>query len=1469
MGVRIDLPPPVSTFHKVRSFLRNPGRFIARRLFRFSLSAFGIGISFGLGGLRLFAKIPFGFISINPFRRKGRGKGRGSKGGSSKSGSGESKGGKKKRDRSGGPKGDSSAGGPKSSGGDPKSGGGGEESGGRDGGESRDGASGGKEREQTRGERARNRMQAARDRLRQRRRESREREDEEIRQNDPRLKRERAEREAQEQAERQRRQAEQQRQQAEREAQERAQRAARQQAERERAERDARDQRERAQRQQREAQEQAERREREAREQAERQQRESRERADKARSEERERGERAAAERRARAEAGVRKRREAAQAGSSDGQIRPSGSEFELSAPLAVGCRVVLEASAGTGKTFSLTSLVARYVAEKDLTVDELLMVTFTKAAAAEMRERTRAKLGQAVRAIEGDFTDEQMGGDKNWLAPIVRCNPDERAERIRRLRAAVSEIDSATITTIHGFFQQTLKEIGLKSADVATAEIGAGEAAVGRQVVRDELIRRYSSGDTSLSAAKQGSTPADVEKQVLEIVRALDSNISATAAPSEPSSDAVANTWAEFVSETRRTIHQRRVDTGALSFDDLITEMYQVINRENPLSEAILATLRARYRLVLIDEFQDTDDMQWEIFSRIFDVEQMSNDPSPTRADKPFLAMIMVGDPKQAIYRFRGADIAAYLRAVSDPNIIRYEMKRNFRSDADLISAVNRLFGAPVGADVRPSGFKFGNSNIAYIQVDAGKKGSGSLLAIDGNPQSAKPLQLRWVPSDEKPTVDVVRPAIAEDLANHVTLLLNDGTISEHKDGEVRQRPVKPGDICVLIRSHGDADPVVDALRSRSIPVVKSSVGNVTASPAVEQWRLLLSAIAAPNDSRRVKAAGLSWFVGLAPEKLLDEEPVIQLAERCAVWAAQLVDLGVMGFYQQLRADPEVADVLYRSSDVDRRLTDLEHLAELLHRATSAKPLPAASLLRALEDLAASSTEEEENLRRIESDAEAVQVMTMHASKGLEFPIVLVPYPKAPNNRGTSVYTHEDQRFVDAAPDVEWALGDLNQDLRKAIAAHEVAGDELRIMYVAYTRARHQLVLWWANTRGMAASPLARLLFGNHDDLSAKTAIPKAEGAKLEAVIAHVGESLAHLTEVPLRGVAPLQRKALVATADEVGNALAFPANARSRFSQRRWSFSGIAQGLNDTDHDDATGGGRDEGSDDALPGDAPAGAQSTMYANEGLFPMPANADFGTLVHAVLEHVDPTSASVRDDLQLQITRFGGELLNKVNVTELADGLIAALQTPMGPFFGNTKLADISAVDRLPEMDFHFSLCPATQSASSRAIALAAAADHDSPFASYFSDLAAKWGDGKDQHLRGLMTGSIDALLRIGSGGRPKFFVVDYKSNKLSFERNPLDHRAYGQDNMRVAMEHHHYPLQALLYCVALHRFLSARIADYDITRDLGGAGYLFIRGMVGPSTPLDGQMPNGVFAWRPSNDTIVRVNQILEEGQP
>ena len=1142
-------------------------------------------------------------------------------------------------------------------------------------------------------------------------------------------------------------------------------------------------------------------------------------------------------------------------------------SEFNINSPLPFQKRVLLEASAGTGKTFNLTSLVARYVAEEDLKIDQLLMVTFTNAAASEMRERTRAKLSDALAALELNVSPELVKPNDTWMKNIVDCTGDVREERKARLRDAISGIDSATIATIHGFFQQALREVGLRSADSASSDVAQGKDSLGKQILRDELVTMFSAGEVSLMAALPDKTPNDLEKAILEIIKGLNSNISATAAP-DGSEDPLANEWSAFVNQIRIKINEQRVSSGTLSFDDLITGLRDLLKPENPLSKDVINGMRARYRLVLIDEFQDTDDTQWDIFSKIFDVEFMKSAQGTGRTNETFLAMIMVGDPKQAIYRFRGADIAAYLKAVEDSKLERYEMKKNFRSDPNLIIGLNRWFQGQSGTTGENSGFKFGNKNISFIQVES-KEGAKTGLKIEGSFNEAKALQFRWIPTDQKPapTVKILRPRIAEDLCNHVTLLLNKGTIPDKQDGKDVIRPVQPGDISILVRTHGDAEPIVEALRARGIPVVKSNVGSVSQSEAVAQLRTLLSAMASPNDSRRVKALALTWFVGYTFNDLLDEKKVIDLGLRCNEWAKQLVELGIVGFYQTLRAEESAVASISHSIEAERRLTDLEHLAELLHSRTSGKKLSAASVLRYLDELAGEEDESDELLRRIDSDAKAIQITTMHASKGLEYPIVLIPFPKAPNVKGAQVFTYDNRRLVNAAPNIPWIEGDLNEETRKALASEEIEGDDLRLMYVAFTRAKHQLVVWWANSKGMATSPLARLLFGNHEDITEKTKIKDGDDARsrFAEMQNKVGlddgnQNIMHVTELSIDDASVLLLDSPEVADHSSGKCSEFPHQAVRNWNWRRWSFSSLSSSLKNEDSDSHRGG-FDEGDSNSEP-ESSASAGDLNYSGPGLFEMPASAEFGTLVHEILEKVNFTSPTLKEDLIETISEYGSETLRGIDVNNLAQGLIDSINTPLEPLVPGFQLLNLDSRDRLAEMDFHFTL--AKSEVSAEQIALAAASDKDSMFAEYFYQLAQKWRADGGRSIAGLMTGSIDLLFRARSGDRHKYFVVDYKSNRLHAPSEVVSHASYGVDSMKRAMEEHHYPLQALFYCVALHRFLSMRVSDYDIDRDLAGAGYLFVRGMVGSETPLVNGTRNGVLAWRPSTQTILTINALL-----
>ena len=1141
---------------------------------------------------------------------------------------------------------------------------------------------------------------------------------------------------------------------------------------------------------------------------------------------------------------------------------------FDINSPLPFQKRVLLEASAGTGKTFNLTSLVARYVAEEDLKIDQLLMVTFTNAAASEMRERTRAKLSDALAALESDISPDLVKQEDIWMKNIVDCTGDIREERKSRLRDAISTVDSATIATIHGFFQQALREVGLRSADSASSEVAQGKDSLGRQILRDELVTMFSAGEVNLMAALPDKTPNDLEKAILEIIKGLNSNISATAAP-DGSEDPVANEWSAFVNQIRQKINEQRMSSGTLSFDDLITGLRDLLKPENPLSKDVIEGMRARYRLVLIDEFQDTDDTQWDIFSNIFDVEYMKSVQGTVRSNETFLAMIMVGDPKQAIYRFRGADIAAYLKAVEDSNLERFEMKRNFRSDRNLIMGLNRWFHGERDANGEYTGFKFGNRNIAFIQVDAAKKGAGSGLTISGHENESKALQFRWISTDQKPapTVKILRPRIAEDLCNHVTLLLNNGTIPDKRDGAVVERRVQPGDISILVRTHVDAEPIVEALRARGIPVVKSNVGSVSQSEAVIQLRTLLSAMASPNDSRRVKALALTWFVGYSFKDLLDDKKIVDLGLRCNEWAKQLLDLGIVGFYQTLRAEESAVASISLSIEAERRLTDLEHLAELLHSRTSGKKLSAASVLRYLDELAGEDDESDELLRRIDSDAKAIQITTMHASKGLEYPIVLIPFPKAPNTKGAQVFTYENRRLVNAAPNSSWVVGDLNEETRKAIAQEEIEGDDLRLMYVAFTRAKHQLVVWWANSKGMATSPLSRLLFGNHDDITEKTKIKDGDDARnaFTKMQNQIGlddndQELMHVTELAIddASIVPLDSPDL---ADHsIGQSSEFPTQAVRNWNWRRWSFSSLSSSLKHEDSDSHRGG-FDEG-ESTIDSESSIPTSGLNYSGPGLFEMPASAEFGTLVHEILEKVNFTSSTLKEDLIETISGYGSETLRGIDVNNLAQGLLDSLCTQLDPLVPGFQLVTLDSRDRLAEMDFHFTL--AKPEVSAEQIAMAAADEQSSLFAEYFGQLAQKWSADGGRNIAGLMTGSIDLLFRVRSEDRHKYFVVDYKSNRLHTPGEVVSHSSYGVDSMKKAMEEHHYPLQALFYCVALHRFLSMRVSDYDIDRDLGGAGYLFVRGMVGPETPIVNGIHNGVLAWRPSTQTILNISALL-----
>ncbi|MEJ6739506.1 MAG: UvrD-helicase domain-containing protein, partial [Actinomycetota bacterium] len=857
-------------------------------------------------------------------------------------------------------------------------------------------------------------------------------------------------------------------------------------------------------------------------------------------------------------------------------------------------------------------------------------------------------------------------------------------------------------------------------------------------------------------------------------------------------------------------------------------------------LGEEIIRVLRSRYRLVLIDEFQDTDTFQWRLFSKVFDLAGVPDE---------FLALIVVGDPKQAIYRFRGADIDAYLKAAADRSMSKRQMTRNYRSDRPLVEALNAWL----------TGVTFGDEHIAYVPVTTPDDHADARLLGGG-----QPLQFRFLANPNKENAEPVRAAISIDVADHIEKLLKEGKIAPEPGSRAEPRPVKLDDICILVRGHNDAEPLVEELRKRHIPAVRSRIGSVLESEAMEQLRLLLTAMANPAEVRRVRAVQLSWFalnpVVVSPSAdaaVTVQDPIEVLQTKCRVWANELEARGLVGWYQVLRLDDDVIKEISSDFEAERRLTDLEHVIELLNGQLGGRRAPVSAVLRALDELKETmNTEAEAQKRRIDTDRDVIQITTMHSSKGLEYPIVLMPFPKGITASSVSVYEDEGVRYVDSAPSIAWVDEDLDQTERKRRDKIESEGDELRLLYVAATRAQHQLVIWWGKAPSDSShkGPLARVLFGSTEDLQQDTKVDdETAREKLTELVKRLGPNVSF--DELTKWVDSRHWDAPAPEGIGVLNAEPFPEREIERDAWYRWSYSSLSKGARANNEGSARGG------TDEAPGGPELGEDGGPQTFEGpLLGMQAGADFGTFVHELFEVIDLSLPDVEAEVRAVIETSGRAASFDADPEVLAQGLMLAIDTPLTAAAESPTLRSIGS-SCLNELVFHFPLADGNSPVTPSDLFELAAAHEDDQFSDYFKALAA---GNRMSAMAGLMTGSIDSVIRLGDASNGTYGVIDYKTNRLHTPGNVAPISAYGYESMKHAMEHGDYPLQILVYNVALHRMLQLRLAGYDIDRHIGDSNYLFVRGMIGPDTAvIDGQR-NGVFAWRPSSELIVAASKLL-----
>ena len=1156
----------------------------------------------------------------------------------------------------------------------------------------------------------------------------------------------------------------------------------------------------------------------------------------------------------------------------------------------------LIEASAGTGKTFTLAALYLRLVLghgeenafSRPLLPPEILVVTFTEAATEELRERIRDRLADAARI----FADANADADDPVLAELLNdySDPDDRARCAQRLDAAAQWMDEAAIYTIHGFCNRMLKQHAFDSGSLFSLELQEDASDEQQMAARDywrSVIADFpvsaantlqsdnlGNPDALLDACRpllglkeadpeelpqsvthwltQTGPQADKDQQArqqlaaelpdfLEWVRAARDNkwlngnsYRTTSLPGmlqtlqryangERLNDKAYDTLAKFshagmkltkagqehrpdfafcqqldaVMEGRantqlprtdllahaaawidRRVDQVRRQTATMGFDDMLSRLHDALKGGN--GERLAQVIRDQFPVALIDEFQDTDPTQYGIFSALYEGQEDTG-------------WFMIGDPKQAIYAFRGADVFTYLKARRATAGNHYTLDKNFRSADAMVSAVNHLFtySQNTFGDV----FMMDNA-IPFEAVKA--NGRKDVLLVDSKEKSGITL---WVDEQEKPvSAGQYRDEQAARCASEIAHLLNGavkGVTGFQKADSFR--PLHPNDIAILVRDRTEAKAIRDALMQRQVrSVYLSDQDSVFAQPEAHDLLLILHACATPESDTRVRSALACAVLDLAYAELdalnQDEVRWEETVEQFHGYRHQWQSQGVLPMLRSLLMDFHVPARLSQSLDGERALTNLLHLAELLQQAATQLD-GEQSLIRYLEDTVEEGrSSSKESILRLESDDDRVKVITIHKSKGLEYPLVYLPFicsfRPADKNKPPLRYHENDHLNVSLEPD----------ETVENKADHERLAEDMRLLYVALTRACHTCTLGLApyiKGRGkqnqLEKSAIGRLLFGNG-----------VANDGLRTALAPVAHDAVSIIAAPDSHTECYQPKAEART-------LRTPLIPAARQRQPWWiaSYSALKQVQETLAPADPRGDQLAEQQDDTVIDDAEP-LPDTIHA------FPRGAAPGTLLHDVLEQAanqrftqtlaDPVEfeTSVEEKLQARGWQDFMEVIRQ--------WWKQAVTTPLP--LAKSEIALHTLHTYVPELEFVF---PAHQ---------VKVAEMDTLIRQHIHPQHPRPRLEADT-LNGMLKGFIDLVFEHDG----KYYVLDYKSNWLG-----VDDSAYTLDAMTGAVLEKRYEVQYVLYLLALHRLLKSRLPDYDPDQHLGGAVYVFLRGLRGPA---------------------------------
>lgn len=1172
-------------------------------------------------------------------------------------------------------------------------------------------------------------------------------------------------------------------------------------------------------------------------------------------------------------------------------------------APLQGTC--LIEAAAGTGKTFTLAAVYLRLVAERGLRPEEILVVTFTTAATAELRERIRRRLAGAREALAQDPAADPVvhGALERGLAP---------AQLRGRVDAALVNFDRAAIFTIHGFCQRILQEqafetgnlfdteliqdqTGLllqaaddfwrrKTADLPGELVGflldrlhgpealAGLAAVRRtpgtrvlpeppppslpslgafreraaEVCRLWPARREAVAallrSPALNATVYGSLKADGsdpvdrprERKIAELTRSLDGLCRAApfrpplpeplerltreriaratrkgqTPPADPFFDAWQGFWetagrlaaemavaatglqADFLKEVGEALASRKAAANVQSFDDLLERVARAL--EGPGAAALSAAVQARFRAALVDEFQDTDTLQYRIFQRLFG------------GGEPLF--FMIGDPKQAIYSFRGADVFTYLRAARDAGR-RFTLSRNWRSAPGLIQAVNALFQG------RPHPFR--HPEIVFTPAVAGP-------ALSAPPPAAPPFRL-WILDGRSGgargrgmSKSQAQERIAAAVTAEIARLVGAG-------GDWR-----PGQVAVLVRTNHQARLLKAHLAGAGLPAVLFNAGNVFDSPESLEVERILAAVAEPADEGRLRAALATDLLGFGAGDLEGragpEDPLPAAAERFAGYHALWRREGLTAMFRRLLAVEGGSARLLGLPDGERRLTNVLHLLELLQEEGRNRDPGMRGLVQWLADRREHRVGElEEHQLRLESDAEAVTLVTVHKSKGLEYPVVFCPFGwEAPRVEAGALFFHDPA--ADFLPVLDLRIPASEDHL--ALAREEALAESLRLLYVAVTRARERCYLVHAWLPAAAGSPLAFLL-------DPEDGVPEAWDAAAaypELALRAAGSLAVEALPSQPAGAARLRESAPSALqARRLTNPLRSDWRVTSYSALTAGEGEGAAEGL---DRDPRT------------PGAPPPATPSDAEPIGPLAEFPAGAGAGLFFHDLLEHLDfgrTTGPALAVEVAAALQTHGFPLHWTAAVAEgLHQVMEADLLGGTGP---PLRLRDLAPADRVAEMEFYHPL---------KRLAPGRLADcfRRHLKAGLHGDLPQRLERLGLHPLEGALKGYIDLVFR----RRGRYYLLDWKSNLLG---DRLGH--YRREALAEVMARELYVLQYHLYTLALDRLLRQRVPGYRYGEHFGGVFYLFLRGMRAghPEGP-------GIFRDRPEEALMEELAELL-----